>query len=78
MQFAGRDVVARKEAVGGYWKKAMDRQPMPEAIQGRIHPETGKRVYFAKDFNPKSYAAAFARWATGDDLIHPEASKAKP
>jgi hypothetical protein len=38
MQFVGKYVVARKEEVGGYGKKAMDSRPMPEAIQGRIHP----------------------------------------
>jgi hypothetical protein len=51
MQFAGRDVVARKEDVGGYWKKAMDSQAMPEAIQSRIHPQSEKGIHFAKDFH---------------------------
>jgi hypothetical protein len=75
MQFASRDVVARKE-VGGYWKKAMDSQPMPEAIQGRIHPQTGKWVYFAKDFDPESLGDANRGWGrrpTAGDLIHLEA-----
>jgi len=81
MQFAGRDVVARKEDVGGYWKKAMDRQPMPEAIRGRIHPQPGKGVHFAEDFDaepddsgdninwhkPKSNPAG--------DHIHPQSGK---
>jgi hypothetical protein len=54
MQFAGRDVAARKD-IGGYWKNAMDSQAMPEAIQGRIHPQTaGKGVHFAKYFDPES------------------------
>ncbi|XP_062151806.1 uncharacterized protein LOC133860160 [Alnus glutinosa] len=89
--FGGSDVVARKEAVGGSWKKAIDSQPMPEAIQDRIHPQTGKRVYFVKDFDPKSLSAGFHNYLkpnTAEDLIHPEArpkaeenssiSKAKP
>jgi hypothetical protein len=93
MQFAGRDVAARKEEVGGYWKKAMDSQPMPEAIQGRIHPQIGKGVYFAKDFDPnQSPASASNLYAVphphNGDVIQPEArpkveenspvSKAKP
>ncbi|GLT61324.1 hypothetical protein SLA2020_340430 [Shorea laevis] len=55
--FAGRDVVARKD-IGGYWKNVMDSQPMPEAIQGRIHPQSVTGVPFAKDFDPVSHAAA--------------------
>jgi hypothetical protein len=79
MQFAGRDVVAREE-LGGYWKKAMDSQPMPESIQGRTHPQTRKgRVYFDKDFDPDA-RGVYIRWAVvppPGDLIHP-ISKAKP
>jgi hypothetical protein len=80
MQFAGRDVVARKEPVG-YWKNAMDSQAMPDAIQGRIdHPETaGKGVHFSKDFDPESDSIKNKKW-TG---VPPAAekspiSKAKP
>jgi hypothetical protein len=45
MQVAGRDMVAREE-LGRYWKKAMNSQPMPEAIRGRTHPQTGKMGLF--------------------------------
>jgi hypothetical protein len=79
MQFAGRDVVAREE-LGGYWKKAMDSQPMPEAIQGRTRPQTGKgRVYFDKDFDPDALGV-YIRWAVvppPGDRIH-RISQAKP
>jgi hypothetical protein len=79
MQFAGRDVVAREE-LGGYWKKAMDSQPMPESIQGRTHPQTGKgRVYFDKNFDPAA-PRPYIRWEgkpPPGDRIHP-ISKAKP
>jgi hypothetical protein len=34
-----------------YWKKAMDSQAMPEAIQSRIHPQSEKGIHFAKDFH---------------------------
>jgi hypothetical protein len=63
MQFAGRDVVARKELVG-YWKNAMDSQAMPDAIQVRIdHPETaGKGVHFSKDFDPESDCTKNKKW----------------
>ena len=82
MQFAGcRDVAARKD-VGGYWKNAMDRQAMPEAIQGRIdHPQTaGKGVHFVKDFNISPVINILYR---NSSAAHPEAekspvSKAKP
>jgi hypothetical protein len=81
MQVAGRDVVAREE-LGGYWKKAMDNQPMPEAIEGRTHPQTGKgRVYFDKNFDsaaPMPYILwGRRRRPPPGDRIHP-ISKAKP
>ncbi|KAE8022007.1 hypothetical protein FH972_007848 [Carpinus fangiana] len=60
--FAGRDVVAIRQDLGGYWKNVMDSQPMPEAVQGRMHPQTGKGAYFAKDFDPDSLAAAQSFW----------------
>jgi hypothetical protein len=87
MQFAGRDVVARKE-LGGYWKNAMNSQAMPDAIKGRIHPQTaGKGVHFAKDFNTDTNVAnhnnGWHKQHPVEDLIHPEAenspiSKPKP
>jgi hypothetical protein len=77
MQFAGRDVEARKD-VGGYWKNAMDSQAMPDAIKARIdHPETaGKGVHFAKDFDPGSVDSLFENYNLGyaADPPHPEAS----
>lgn len=83
MQFAGRDVVAREE-LGAYWKKAMGSQPMPEAIQSRTHPQTGKgRVYFDKNFGPNPPSGqTYIGWIRGrvppsGDRIHP-ISKAKP
>jgi hypothetical protein len=77
MQFAGRDAVAREE-LGAYWKKAMDSQPMPEAIQGRTHPQTGKgRVYFDRNFAPSPRARDYIDWARSR-VPPPGDSKAKP
>jgi hypothetical protein len=64
MQFAGRDVVAIRKDLGGYWKNVMDSQPMPEAVQG-VHPQTGKGAHFAKDFDPELLAAANLAWVAG-------------
>jgi hypothetical protein len=72
-------VVARGE-LGGYWKKAMDSQPMPEVIQGRTHPQTGKgMVYFAKNFD-STVPIYYIQWAgktPPGDRIRP-ISKGKP
>jgi hypothetical protein len=53
----------------------MDSQQMPEAIQVRIHPQTGKGVYFVKNFDTTALARPIFSWAgrtPRDDLIHPE------
>lgn len=82
MQFAGT-VVARKD-LGEYWKSVMDSQPMPDAIQGRIHPETRKEVHFVKDFVVDYMSSPFfytyfqktrPEKTITQDLIHPEARK---
>jgi hypothetical protein len=78
MQFAGRDVITREE-LGRFWKKAMNSQPMTEAIRSRTHPQTGKGVYFDKNFDPAA-PMPYIQWAVGPppgDRIHP-ISKAKP
>jgi len=77
-----------------YWKKAMDSQAMPEAIQSRIHPQSEKGIHFPKDFHvsrpPRGNNIGWSHHAPTPlgDLIHPEArpkaeenspiSKAKP
>ncbi|XP_059451967.1 organ-specific protein P4-like [Corylus avellana] len=78
--FAGRDVVAIRKDLGGYWKNVMDSQAMPEAIQGRMHPQTGKGAYFAKDFDPASHAAANIRWIAGEAMKedHLPSSSSRP
>ena len=46
-----------------------------QLIQVRIHPQTGKGVYFVKNFDTTALARPVFSWAgrtPRDDLIHPE------